>query len=262
MRRIGLVALALLFVPLIAFGARPATAAPAPEALLVGDSVMNGMAQTYGATSRAQLAARHSFILETKGCRRLITTSCRIGTSPAPTNAITAIRSMAGRYRTAVVVGVGYNDPTTGSIGLNAAIDVILQEARRQRVPYVIWLTYRVAGPSASRFAAHNAVLRFRAASEPMLVVADWARRSATLPTSWFSGDGIHLGRDATIAMADLIGDTIDLVERAWGGSHCVVTATTNAPVVTATTTPPIRSVGRTATGGRPAVRVRLWCPR
>ncbi len=140
-------ALAVLFVPLAAMGARPATAAPPPEVLLVGDSVMNGMAQTYGATSRAQLGARHTFVLETKGCRRLITTSCRIGDSPAPTNAITVIRSMAGRYRTALVVGAGYNDPTYGSIGLNTAINVVLDEARRQHVPYVIWLTYRVAGP-------------------------------------------------------------------------------------------------------------------
>lgn len=261
MRRIGLVALTLLFVPLVAMGARPATAAPPPEALLVGDSVMNGMAQAYGATSRAQLAARHSYILETKGCRRLITTSCRIGDGPAPANAITVIRAMAGRYRTALVVGAGYNDPTNGSVGLNAAIDVILAEARRQHVPYVIWLTYRVAGPSASRFAAHNALLRFRAAGEPMLVVADWARRSASLPTSWFSGDGIHLGRDATIAMADLIGDTIDQVERAWGGSHCVVTATTSAPTATATTTAPIASVARGAAATRRAVRSGLWCP-
>jgi hypothetical protein len=261
-RRIGLVALALLFVPLIALGPRPATAAPPPEVLLVGDSVMNGMAQTYGATSRAQLAARHTFVLDTKGCRRLITTSCRIGTAPTPTNAITTIRSMAGRYRTAIVVGAGYNDPTNGSIGVNTAIDVILREARRQHVPYVVWLTYRVAGPSASRFAAHNALLRRRAASEPMLVIADWAMRSAPLPTSWFSGDGIHLGRDATIAMADLIGDTIDQIERPWGGSHCVVTPTTNSPIVTAASTPPVRSVNRTASGGRPAARVRLWCPR
>ena len=256
-----MLALALLFVPLAALGARTATAAPPPEVLLVGDSVMNGMAQTYGATSRAQLAARHSFILETKGCRRLITTSCRIGDAPAPTNAITVIRSMAGRYRTAVVVGAGYNDPTNGTVGLSTAIDVVLAEARRQHVPYVIWLTYRVAGPSASRFAAHNALLRARATGEPMLVIADWARRSAALPTSWFSGDGIHLGRDATIAMADLIGDTIDQIERAWDGSHCVVTATTNRPPATVTTTRPAPSFGRGAGVTRRAVRTGLWCP-
>ncbi len=92
-------------------------------------------------------------------------------------------------------------------------------------------------------------------------MIADWARRSAALPTSWFSGDGIHLGRDATIAMADLIGDTIDQVERAWGGSHCVVTATTNATAATATTTPPPPALSRGAVASRRATRTRLWCP-
>ena len=253
-------ALVTLITPLLAVASPRAQAAPVPEALLVGDSVMNGMAQTYGATSRAQLAARHSFLLETKGCRRLITTSCRIGDNPAPTNAITVIRSRAGSYRTALVVAAGYNDPTSGSVGLNAAIDVILNEARRQHIPYVIWLTYRVAGPSASRFAAHNALLRTRAAHEPMLVVADWARRSAGMPTSWFSGDGIHLGRDATIAMADLIGDTLDQVARAWGGSRCVVTGSSLAapPATVDVLGPPAPGL---AVATRRASRLLLWCP-
>jgi hypothetical protein len=259
-RRIGLVALAALFVPVLFVAAPHAQAAPAPEALLVGDSVMNGLAQTYGATARAQLASRHTYLLETKGCRRLITTSCRIGDNPAPTNAITVIRSRAGAYRTALVVAAGYNDPTTGSVGLNSAIDVILNEARRQHIPYVIWLTYRVAGPSASRFAAHNALVRARAARQPMLIVADWAMRSAGMPTSWFSGDGIHLGRDATIAMADLIGDTLDQVARAWGGARCVVTASSAAgpPTTRDVAGPPAPGL---ATATRRASRLLLWCP-
>lgn len=255
-----MVTLATLLLPLVFVGVRSVDAAPAPEALLVGDSVMNGMAQAYGATARAQLAARHSYLLETKGCRRLITTSCRIGDNPAPTNAITVIRARAGAYRTAIVVGAGYNDPTTGSVGLSTAIDVVLNEARRQQIPYVVWLTYRVAGPSASRFAAHNALLRAKAEREPMLVIADWARRTAPLPSSWFSGDGIHLGSDATVVMADLIGDTLDQIATAWGGSRCVVTGTSVAAP------PPISNVpdrptvaGATAT--RRATRLMLWCP-
>lgn len=255
-----MVTLATLLVPLVFVGIRSVDAAPAPEALLVGDSVMNGMAQTYGATARAQLASRHSYLLETKGCRRLITTSCRIGDNPAPVNAITVIRTRAGSYRTAIVVGAGYNDPTTGSVGLSTAIDVMLNEARRQHVPFVVWLTYRVAGPSASRFAAHNALLRARAAREPMLVIADWARRTAPLPSSWFSGDGIHLGRDATVLMADLIGDTLDQIATAWSGSRCVVTNTSIAappPTSNVPSRPPVAE----ATASRRASRLMLWCP-
>lgn len=253
-----LVTLLLLAVP-VAVAVRPAEAAPKPQALLVGDSVMNGMAQTYGTTSRVQLAARYTYLLETKGCRRLITTSCRIGDNPAPPNAITVVRALAGQYRTALVVGAGYNDPTTGDVGLGRAIDVMLAEAARQGVPYVVWLTYRVAGPSASRFAAHNALLRAKASVTPNLIIADWATRSAGLPRSWFSADGIHLGKDATIAMADLIGDTLDRVAVAWGFSKCVVTATT-VTLSPTTTVAPRRAVAP-ARASRPAKRLNLWCP-
>ena len=261
MRRRVAALLAMVLVPLAVATAHPAEAAPPPEAFLVGDSVMNGMAQTYGATSRALLAARHTFIMDTKGCRRLITTSCRIGDNPAPTNAITAIRANAGRYRTALVVGVGYNDPTTGSVGLTTAIDVILAEARRQGIPYVVWLTYRVAGPSASRFAAHNAVLRTKASREPMLVIADWATRSASLPSSWFSADGIHLGRDATVAMADLIADTLDRVTAPMGGSKCVVTNTTTPAPTFPVPATRVTSIATEATATAAARRQHLWCP-
>jgi hypothetical protein len=99
----------------------PTMAAPSSsptEALLIGDSVMNGMAQGYGATARAELAARHSFVLDTAGCRRLLGTSCSIGGRPRPTNAITELRAMAGQYRRELVVAAGYNDPTFGSEGL------------------------------------------------------------------------------------------------------------------------------------------------
>ena len=76
---------------------------PPVEALLIGDSVLNGLAQPYSAAGRAALAARHSFILDTAGCRRLITTSCRIPPAPAPTNAITVLRARAGQYDRALV---------------------------------------------------------------------------------------------------------------------------------------------------------------
>lgn len=258
MRRLALLTLLFVVVPFATVG-RPAVAAPKVTALLVGDSVMNGMAQTYGATSRQQLATRHSYLLETKGCRRLITTSCRIGDNPAPSNAITVVRQMAGQYRTALVVGAGYNDPTTGDAGLGRAVDVMLAEAKRQGVPYVVWLTYRVAGPSASRFAAHNALLRAKAAVTPNLVIADWAGRSAALPSSWFSADGIHLGTDATIAMADLIGDTLDRITAAWDDSSCIITDTT-VRLASSTTQAAHAAVGPSR-ALRAARRLQLWCP-
>jgi hypothetical protein len=254
----------LLCLPVLAVtstSASPAAAVTPPvEALLVGDSVMNGMAQTYGATARAQLAARHSFILDSAGCRRLVTTSCSIGGHPPPTNAITEVRAMAGRYHRALVVAAGYNDPTSGSVGLDNAISTMLAEARRQGVRRVVWLTYRQAGPSGPRFAAHNALLRRRAAADPMLVIADWAARSASLPTAWFSGDGIHLGPQAAEAMADLIADTLDLLDAQLGDTDCRVTASTVA-VAPTTSLPRTPLPTRPARAQLPAGRINLTCP-
>ena len=188
-----------------------ALAAPgAVEALLIGDSVLEGLALGYGAAGRADLAARHSFILDAAACRRLITASCQIGSTPAPTNALTALRARAGQYDRALVVAAGYNDSPTGSVGIDAAIDAMIAEARRQGIEHVVWLTYRVAGSDGNmaRFRESNAVLRSR--HDPELVIADWATVSAGLPTSWFSADGIHLGGQAATAIAHLIGDALD----------------------------------------------------
>jgi hypothetical protein len=180
------------------------------EALLIGDSVLNGLAQPYSAAGRAALAARHSFILDSAGCRRLITTSCRIPPAPAPTNAITVLRSRAGQFGRALVVAAGYDDPSSGEFGVGAAVDVMIAEARQQGIRHVIWLTYREAGGAGNieRYRQSNAVLRSR--HDPELLIADWATASAGMPPSWFSTDGIHLGPQAAAAMGDLIGDALD----------------------------------------------------
>jgi hypothetical protein len=186
-------------------------AAPAAvEALLIGDSVLNGLAQGYGSPGRAALAARHSFVLDSAGCRRLITTSCRIPPGSAPTNAITVLRERAGQYDRALVIAAGYDDPPTGEFGVGAAVDAILAEARRQGIDHVIWLTYREAGTAGNvgRYQQSNAVLRSR--RDPELLLADWATRSSAMPANWFSGDGIHLGPQAVTAMAELIADALD----------------------------------------------------
>jgi hypothetical protein len=215
----------------------PTRAAATPvEALLVGDSVLNGLAQGYSTTGRQALAARHSFILDTAGCRRLIAPSCRIPPGNAPTNAITEVRARAGQYDRALVVAAGYNDTPDGPVGMGPAVDAMIAEARRQGIAHVIWLTYREVG-NVAQYRQSNAVLRSR--TDPELVIADWAGRSASLPASWFSGDGIHLGAQAAAAMADLIGDTLDqlvperCIAGTWSGSPVPAgMASAGAPVV------------------------------
>jgi hypothetical protein len=214
--RVGFVAALLAIATLTAtisvvWAPAQTRAAPAPvEALLIGDSVLNGLAQGYGAPGRAALAARHSFAIDSAGCRRLITTSCRIPPGSAPTNAITVLRERAGQYDRALVIAAGYDDPPTGEFGIGAAVDTIIAEARRQGIDHVIWLTYREAGSAGNvaRYQQSNALLRSR--RDPELLLADWATRSSAMPANWFSGDGIHLGAQAVTAMAELIADALD----------------------------------------------------
>ena len=233
----------IALLPAAAFSATtPTTAVAAPpvEALLIGDSVLNGLAQPYSAAGRAALAARHSFILDSAGCRRLITTSCRIPPASAPTNAITVLRARAGQYDRALVVAAGYDDPSSGEFGVGAAIDVMITEARQQGIAHVIWLTYREAGGAgnAARYRESNAVLRSR--HDPELVLADWATISAGMPSSWFSADGIHLGGQAAAALGELIGDTLDQIPVVPTRCTTDTWSGTEVPAPVASTPPPV----------------------
>jgi len=204
-------------------------------------------------------------VLDSAGCRRLITTSCRIGGRPAPTNALQVVRAHDGEYERVLVVAAGYNDPTSGTVGLDAAVEVMIATAREQGVDHVIWLTYREAGESANRFRAHNALLRQKAAEHPELTLADWAARSAAMPRSWFSADGLHLGADAAEGMATLIADAIDELPPDLGVEYvpdgpCRISDTTAVPPPT----PPVQSGGpptlHAATAAEPARRLQLRC--
>jgi hypothetical protein len=179
---------------------------------MLGDSVMNGLAQGYSRAARDLLAKKHTFILATAGCRRLIGYSCHIGTRPAPTTALQELRANAGKFDKVIVVAAGYNDRTTGVEGVSAAVDTFMAIAKAQNVRWVIWLTYREAGGpgNITRLHAHNVVLRAKARQYKNLRIADWAKASKPLPSSWFSGDGIHLGGLAAKAMAQLVSDAID----------------------------------------------------
>jgi hypothetical protein len=143
---------------------------------------------------------------------------------------MTVLAERVGSYDRAVVIGAGYNDPTAE---IAAAVDQLVAEARHQGIPHVVWLTYREAGHSGrvAQYEASNSVLRAKAAEYPELVLADWAERSRSLPASWFSRDGLHLGAPAATAMAGLIADTLDLALRgvdlaATPPPHCTSTAT------------------------------------
>jgi hypothetical protein len=214
--------------------ARVQAAAPV-EALLLGDSVMNGIGQHYSLSAQAALANHHTYILDAAGCRRLLTTSCSIQGGTPPTTGIYELRHMAGLYNRVLVVGAGYDDDTDGPVGVAAAVDEYMAVAKSQSVPWVIWLTYREADTPffKARFHANNVMLQGKLKKYPNLRLADWAKVSATMPASWFSKDGIHLGGQSALAMANLIVSTIDALppldrcnSRAWVGSAPSTAAT------------------------------------
>src|SRR5690606_27412441 len=130
--------------------------------------------------------------------RRLVATSCSYrGVRPIP--ALDVVRAWSGTTDRAIVVAAGYND---GSIG--AAVDAVVAEARRQGVPHVVWLTYRVAGNNARIYRSHNAVLMQKAQQYPDLTLADWASFSAGR-SDWVADDGLHLNGAGAAAMASLV---------------------------------------------------------
>ena len=188
-------------LPIDNIAAGSAAAAPAPEALVVGDSVLAGVSLYPGAL--AALQARHPVIFDAAVCRRLVAPSCSYqGTRPL--TALGVLQADRGQFGSTLVVGAGYYDT-----GITPALDAILAEARAQGVTSVLWLTYRESGANAGRYAGFNATLRARDAAEPDLHVLDWAALSATHP-EWAAGDGLHLSPSGAAAMASFIADGID----------------------------------------------------
>lgn len=190
-RLVRLLTIAMSIVGLVGVVPADRIDATATTDLLVGDSVMAGM------SSSSRTALPHH-VFDAKVCRRLVSTSCSYrGVRPVP--AIGVIRSWSGVTNRAIVVAAGYNDGAIGS-----AVDEVVAEARRQGVPNVVWLTFRIAGGNAGIYRSHNAVLWQKAAQYPELTIADWASYSAGR-SNWVAADGLHLTASGARAMADLV---------------------------------------------------------
>jgi hypothetical protein len=192
-----LIVIGLLTVSALAVSLPVAPTADAATStdLLVGDSVMAGM----GTGARSVLG---NHVFDAKVCRRLVSTGCSYqGVRPVP--ALSVVGSWAGTINRAIVVAAGYNDDSIGG-----AVDAVVAEARRQGVPHVVWLTYRVAGNDAGTYRDHNTVLWQKAAAYPELRIADWASLSAGR-SSWVADDGLHLTSSGAQAMASLIATTL-----------------------------------------------------
>jgi hypothetical protein len=185
-----------------------------PPVTLIGDSTMAAMVwyADAGRQAQAHLQAAYSATIVAQSCQRLVGTSCggRFGGRP-PTTHQEMLRR-AGRLGEAVVVMAGYDDVNVGP-----GVDAIMNEAIRQGVPYVLFLTYRanvnyvLPGGARARnlYTTHNAVLQERAQRYPTMRIADWNAHTAAHP-EWFSSDGIHLSPSGTVELSRFIRAYLD----------------------------------------------------
>ena len=177
-----------------------ATAAPAKDALLLGDSVL----ATLGWSNEGLrlLEDRHPFILRAVSCQRLVTEGC---TGRSRSSALRIMRQERGRFTRAVVVATGYNDYNDGRFP--QAVRRFHEEAVAQGV-WLVWVNYREAGNVRDKSAVFNATLRRLQPELPRLVVVDWNDLSRG-QRSWWGPDQIHLYDEGAVAMARAIADAI-----------------------------------------------------
>ena len=179
-----------------------------PHVTLIGDSTLLGLQlrpQAQGA-----LRAAYNVDMQAASCRRLVIMSC--GSTVQPPNTLDVMKAKAGTLGEALVIMAGYDD-----WDIAGAIDTIMAEAHRQGLNEVLWLTYRedvtYVGSGGLSFSAvyqqSNAALRAKAASDPVLRLADWNAYSAGHP-EWFAADGIHMSSDGAPVLAQFIRDQLN----------------------------------------------------
>lgn len=187
----------------------PPNVQPPARALLIGDSTLAGV--RWYRTTEALLGFPYEYSAES--CRRLATASCRGREGFAPKNAVNAIRSASGSFGT-VVMMAGYDDWWTV---FPSGFDQVVAAAREKGARTIVWLTFRegVRYHGASEtFVKNNETMREKIASGlfPDVVLADWNSYTATT-SGWLAGDGVHLSRAGSYAVADYISRKLAFLE-------------------------------------------------
>ncbi len=189
--------------------------AGAAHVSLIGDSTLTGVRwyADYGALTR------FDFVLSAESCRRTIERSCISREGYRSANVIAAMQSLDGELGEVLVVMSGYNDPLWT---IDEAIAGVVDEARRQDVDHVVWLTLRTSADvdysdpqeqsSINTFREYNRQLvEAAAASDSYLQVADWATYSNGA-SGWFESDGVHLTPRGVDALTTFLAATIERV--------------------------------------------------
>lgn len=218
-RRWGVVAYLALVVGSLAVGGSVARAdqtvrfdgaGDAPRISLVGDSTLAGV-RWYGRYGDLE---RYNFVLSAESCRRTVTESCVSREGYRSATVVEALRTLDGELGELLFVMSGYNDPVTA---IDEAITAVVDEARRQGVGHVVWLSLRTSGDvdysdpqeqaDVNTFREYNERLVAAAVeSGGFLQVADWTTHSEGA-AGWFGSDGVHLTPDGADAVAGFIAD-------------------------------------------------------
>ena len=174
------------------------------EVLLLGDSVMAGIARSQ--QGKDYLSKHHSYIFGAVGCQRISTIGC---TKSSKMSALEILKLNSGMFKNALVISTGYNDFNNASI-FRKNVYEICAEAKKQEV-LVFWLTYREAGNVEKKSKAFNQVLNTESSRIENLRIIDWNSFS-TDSKGWFAGDKIHLQGIGPLKMAQFISDAIDSI--------------------------------------------------
>ena len=113
------------------------------------------------------------------------------------------LRARRAEVADIVVVALGYNDGADAA-AWGSVVTQVLDELAA--VPLVVWLTLREV---RSYYIDDNAVLAQLARARPNVLIADWWRTSAPIPSTEFAADGLHLRPVAAHAMATLVNDVV-----------------------------------------------------
>jgi hypothetical protein len=185
---------------------------------VLGDSSLAGV-RWYGDFGALD---SYSFVFDAESCRRTVETSCWSREGYRPENGLRTMQRLSGQWGDVLVVMTGYNDP---GYGFDEAVQAVVDEARRQQIGHVLWLTLRTGGityeeplhqANARTYRESNSLLISLAGkSGGYLQVADWATYSAD-HDRWFEADGVHLR--GTEGARGLMGYVADQVQRVLRG--------------------------------------------
>lgn len=170
-------------------------APPSPRVTVIGDSVLTAV--LWNEQPREILERGFDVDMQIGPCRRLTGVSCPFEDGRVPT-LIDVVNELGGELGQTVIVEVGYNDdPATFAQSVEEAITTLVGAGAKR----ILWVNMR---EKQQQFIRMNKELRTAAGRHPEVTIVDWDSCSRDR-YPWFQSDGIHLGYEGAVAMANLL---------------------------------------------------------